>query len=187
MNAYQLLADKVCWKKPYLAYQKPEELARFLALLDQLQPKTYLEIGTHWGGTTWAIQQVLPEMRIICIDNDILDLTFSFIRHLREIGVTAECIKGNSTNPRTLQAVRGLTSSVDFLFIDGGHTSKTVKSDWHLYHPLVRKGGAVAFHDIVYHPEHGVHELWEVLKLRRTATEIITKPLDWGGIGVLTI
>jgi predicted O-methyltransferase YrrM len=40
-------------------------------------------------------------------------------------------------------------SEGDFLFIDGDHTYQGVKQDFQMYSPLVKKGGIVAFHDIV--------------------------------------
>ena len=38
---------------------------------------------------------------------------------------------------------------LDFLFIDGDHAFKGVKSDFQLYSELVRPGGLIAFHDII--------------------------------------
>lgn len=35
----------------------------------------------------------------------------------------------------------------DFVFIDGDHSSPAVREDWEVWHPHVRAGGAVAFHD----------------------------------------
>ena len=40
-------------------------------------------------------------------------------------------------------------SRSDFLFIDGDHTVEGVTKDFLLYRPLVRKGGVIAFHDIL--------------------------------------
>ncbi|MEO0196406.1 MAG: class I SAM-dependent methyltransferase [candidate division WOR-3 bacterium] len=40
-------------------------------------------------------------------------------------------------------------SKLDFLFIEGNHSYEGVKMDFEMYFPLVRKGGIIAFHDIV--------------------------------------
>ncbi len=36
---------------------------------------------------------------------------------------------------------------VDFVFIDGDHFAEAVREDWEVWHPHVRRGGHVAFHD----------------------------------------
>lgn len=36
---------------------------------------------------------------------------------------------------------------VDFVFIDGDHSPEGCREDWDVWHPHVRPGGAVAFHD----------------------------------------
>ena len=58
-------------------------------------------------------------------------------------------VLGDSTSPLTIAATKRLlgTQSVDFLFIDGNHTYKAVKSDFIHYSPFVRSGGIVGFHD----------------------------------------
>jgi predicted O-methyltransferase YrrM len=40
-------------------------------------------------------------------------------------------------------------NKVDFLFIDADHSYEGVKKDFEMYSPLVRKGGIIAFHDII--------------------------------------
>ena len=36
---------------------------------------------------------------------------------------------------------------VDFVFIDGDHSPEGCREDWEVWHPQVRPGGAIAFHD----------------------------------------
>jgi MMP 1-O-methyltransferase len=36
---------------------------------------------------------------------------------------------------------------VDFVFIDGDHSAEGCREDWEVWHPHVRAGGAIAFHD----------------------------------------
>ena len=42
-----------------------------------------------------------------------------------------------------------MNNPIDVLFIDGDHSYEGVLTDWLLYNPLVRKGGIVAFHDVL--------------------------------------
>jgi len=36
---------------------------------------------------------------------------------------------------------------VDLVFVDGDHSPEGVREDWDVWHPHVREGGHVAFHD----------------------------------------
>lgn len=36
---------------------------------------------------------------------------------------------------------------VDFIFVDGDHSPEGCREDWDVWHPQVRPGGAIAFHD----------------------------------------
>ncbi len=48
---------------------------------------------------------------------------------------------------RSEDAVRGWEAPIDLLWIDGDHLEPGVRLDWELWHPHVRPGGLVAFHD----------------------------------------
>jgi predicted O-methyltransferase YrrM len=81
---------------------------------------------------------------------------------------------------------------IDLLFIDGDHTYEGVKADFEKYLPLVKKGGLIAFHDILDTPEHRaqncyVAKFWEEIKQQHEHKEFVSQPLNWGGIGVLKV
>jgi predicted O-methyltransferase YrrM len=80
-------------------------------------------------------------------------------------------------------------NQLDFLFIDGDHSYEGVKKDFEMYSPLVRKGGIIAFHDIVGHSlETGceVEKLWKEIKNGFNFKELIKDiNQNWAGIGVL--
>ena len=82
---------------------------------------------------------------------------------------------------------------IDFLFIDGDHTYEGVKQDFQMYSPLVRKGGVVAFHDVVEHDlAHDptgtckVDVFWREIKQNYRNKEILVEENQkCAGIGVL--
>jgi predicted O-methyltransferase YrrM len=78
---------------------------------------------------------------------------------------------------------------LDFLFIDGDHTLAGVRSDYEMYSPLVKPGGAIIFHDIAVHrPEFDCHvdELWNQIKQGRKYWEFVEEPPQgMYGIGVI--
>ena len=75
---------------------------------------------------------------------------------------------------------------VDFIFIDGDHTYEGVRKDFEMYKPLIRNGGYIAFHDIVY--AEGVSRFWlEIQKQYSTKWEFISENNPQYGIGILQI
>jgi predicted O-methyltransferase YrrM len=69
-------------------------------------------------------------------------------------------IQGDSHSIETLRKIEGILKGrkVDFLFIDADHSYEGVKKDFEMYSPLVRKGGIIAFYDIIsdYYTRYGI-------------------------------
>ncbi|MEM3793697.1 MAG: class I SAM-dependent methyltransferase [Candidatus Bathyarchaeia archaeon] len=181
--------------------QIKEEIAKLLSLLADLKPKTLLEVGTASGGTLFLFCQVAePDAIIISVDLPgglfgggypewRIPLYKSFAKERQRLHL----IRADSHNPKTLEIVKNILSDrkLDFLFIDGDHTYDGVKRDFETYSPLVRKGGIIAFHDIVEHPlETGceVSRFWNEIKHGYNYIEIV-KSWDqkWAGIGVIYV
>jgi len=177
------------------------EMAKLLEVMTELRPKVVLEIGTAGGGTlflfTWVAE---PEAKIISIDLPggpfgggyprwKIPLYKSFSREGQKIYL----IRRDSHNPQTLEEVKRILSDekVDFLFIDGDHTYEGVKRDFEMYSPLVKKGGIIAFHDVVPGPPEnvsGVPEFWNGIKNKYKHLEIVKDPNQGGyGIGVIFV
>lgn len=85
------------------------------------------------------------------------------------------------------------TEFFDFLFIDGDHSYKGVEQDFKDYSPFVKKGGIIAFHDIIISEQHHsrnvyVGEFWNYLK-EKCPWEMIEiigdKDQSWAGIGII--
>lgn len=201
-------------------------------------PKPYnvLEIGTKFGGTFYIWNKIVQEHGAgTCISIDMSDggihggvgdeamdkrdLWFQerfndchFIRgnsHDNDIGVKTALLlmqKQIIDNPNIEHCN---SKSVDFLFIDGDHSYEGVKQDFEMYSPFVKKGGIIAFHDIVISDRHHdrnvyVGEFWrDLTKFRLFDTqnpekdiciidgqhyemiEFVDNDYDWGGIGCL--
>ena len=177
------------------------EITKFLEIVTELKPKVVLEIGTAGGGTLFLFTRVAdPEATIISIDLPggpfgggypmwKIPLYKSFSKGKQRIYL----IRKDSHDPQTLKEVKKILGheKVDLLFIDGDHSYEGVKKDFETYSPLVRKGGIIAFHDIVFGPLEnvgGVPEFWNQIKYRYEHLEIVN---DWNqggyGIGVIYI
>lgn len=185
-----------------------DEITKLLNCIRNNKPRVILEIGTAGGGTLFLFTRIAdPEAIIISIDlpgglfgggypSWKSPLYRSFARQKQRIYL----VRGDSHNVDTLKKVEEILSDyeVDFLFFDGDHSYKGIKSDFEMYSPLVKKGGIIVFHDIAPHDKvHdpsgttiGVDRFWNEIK-RNYINERLEIVKDWtqgwGGIGILYI
>ncbi len=169
------------------AIQKAEELGQLLELLAGHKPERVVEIGADRGGTLFAWSQLPGPPRVLAVDLP----TGDFRAHKGLPALHgADLVIGDSRARSTFSEVSLWLDGepADVLFIDTDHTYRGVSADFANYRGLVREGGLVVFHDILIHPHFavGVSQLWEEIRDRWPSREIISEPLSWGGIGVLT-
>jgi hypothetical protein len=177
---------------PRRVLQDPAELRVFIELIKREKAGSYLEIGSKFGGSFWAIVQALPRgARAVAVDEgrDRGDLE-TIIRDLRDRGYDARCIIGDSTNEKVVERVRSL-GPYDMCLIDANHTEPFVRKDWENYGPMARM---VAFHDIAYGREEpdptklpiDVPKVWAELKADYVHEEIkLCATGEDNGIGIL--
>ncbi|MEM0233191.1 MAG: class I SAM-dependent methyltransferase [Candidatus Nezhaarchaeales archaeon] len=181
--------------------QIKEEIVQLLNVLARVRPRVLLEIGTANGGSLFLFCQVAePDATIISVDLPggpfgggypewRIPLYKSFAKERQRIHL----IRADPHDPKTLEIVKKIlgNSKLDFLFIDGDHTYEGVKRDFEMYSLLVRKGGIIAFHDIVEHPpETGceVSRFWNEIKYSYSYIEIVKSwNQKWAGIGVIYV
>ncbi|MEX1121889.1 MAG: class I SAM-dependent methyltransferase [Balneolales bacterium] len=205
LNVFRSSASPEEWYefagRVFPAHQQRDEILRFLSMIKASAPRAVLEIGTAQGGTNFLIGQILDSVEIIIA----LDLR---VRNKRLLDMFSRnslkriCMNGSSHELLTCEQVQHTLSGtpLDLLFIDGDHSYEGVSEDYLMYRHLVRKGGLIAFHDIV--DDHqtkygrpsngwagGVPKFWNELKSSNESTfcwEFISDPdQDGMGIGVL--
>jgi len=158
--------------------QDKNELAGLCKHIELLKPNVILEIGVHYGGTInlWSKFVVGDDPLIIGVDIS-YDLTEKSV-----MNSGFKLVKGDSKDDITLAEVKRILSGreVDYLFIDGDHLYPSVMNDYVKFLPLVRSGGIIGFHDIVYQTK----EAWTEIKLKHKIFEefICTDHL---GIGIV--
>ncbi|MCD6099196.1 MAG: class I SAM-dependent methyltransferase [Candidatus Marinimicrobia bacterium] len=178
-----------------------EEIIELLKILSKRKPKVVLEIGTAKGGTLFLFSRIASEdATLISVDLPggkfgggypewKIPLYKAFALPTQDIHL----IRADSHDPKTLEIVKEILNGrkVDFCFIDGDHTYEGVKADFEMYSPLVKKGGIIAFHDIVHHPfdpDCQVDKFWNEIKHRYKTKEIVSsKQQTWAGIGILEV
>lgn len=149
-----------------VALQDPGELVLFSQLLKQENVKSYLEIGSKFGGSLWHLaRNALPKgARIVAVDLPQGDTHLHLqecVKRLRESKFDIHLFLGDSTNPEIIAKVTEL-GPFDLCLIDANHTEKYVRADWANYGPLAK---IVAFHDISWIAE-------ERAKLGKTLIEV---------------
>lgn len=139
--------------------QTHSELKELLTNLEKISIEYVLEIGVHRGGSTRVWQRVFDPRILIGVD-------WSVEPNALMPGLTM--IEGKSQDQATFdKVVKALNGhKLDFLFIDGSHLYHDVKKDFEMYYPLVRDGGAIAFHDVVLtgNDTCEVYRFWNEIK-----------------------
>ena len=169
--------------------QNRDEILSLADAVKAISPKNILEIGTCNGGTLFIWSNLASNQVISCDLNESKvreDLYQQFIPTDSNCDVVSLAGDSHSEDFRMLVESKLNGEKVDFLFIDGDHTDKGVRLDYDMYKHLVRKGGLIAFHDIVEKqptPMNQVYHLWEELKKTVKYDEFIKDP-DQTGLGI---
>jgi len=183
----------------YEVLQNLEELDWFVDLLKREEIKSYLEIGSKFGGTFWHVASSMPfGSRAVTVDLPGATIAWPESKHsltrcrdqLIAQGIDAQIIWGDSTDPKVVEHVQAL-GPFDACFIDANHYEKYVSQDFKNYGALSR---IVAFHDIGWKPlsanrrkssvQIEVPAFWNRIKKDYRHEEINLEPAD-NGIGVL--
>jgi predicted O-methyltransferase YrrM len=179
-----------------------DEIKNLLLILDKVKPKVVLEIGTARGGTLFLFSYIAhEEATLISVDLYQTVEKRILFRYIKKGKQKIFLIQGDSHNIETLKKIKAILkdNKVDFLFIDGDHSYEGVKKDFEMYSPLVRKGGIIAFHDIIpdYYTRYGiktsswageVYKFWNEIKGKYEHLEIVKdRNQDACGIGALYV
>jgi hypothetical protein len=181
--------------------QHPLEIAEYVDFIRSKFVKSYLEIGAKFGGSVWAISNVLPKgSRIVAVDlpnghwgrsDSEVSLRTCF-NQLKIRGFDAHLFIGDSTSQHIADAVRSL-APFDCLLIDANHTERYVRADFLNYGKLAKH---CCFHDIGWNqpPQPGrmpieVPKVWrEFRETFREAAEFreIKRDVGHNGIGIIS-
>lgn len=181
--------------------QNGEEITAFGKMLRDQNVKSYLEIGSKFGGSLWRLASFLsPGTRIVSVDLPQGDKSFKqsqgpleeCVAALAKRGFDTHLILGDSTDKRVVEEVRRL-GPFDAIFVDANHTLPYVEKDWQNYRPMAKK--LIAFHDIGFYRKGGlppskkpidVPIFWSKIKTTLAVSEIRFDSCD-NGIGVVWI
>jgi hypothetical protein len=170
--------------------QNEEEHSAFVDLLRCEGVRSFLEIGSKYGGSLWRAAIALPTgSRVVSVDLEHMESLKACCQVLRGRGYDVHTILGNSQSPDIIAKVKAL-GPYDAVFIDADHRIPGVTADWETYGLMAR---IVAFHDISWWraPEwmgtrFDVPQFWDRIKTEYRHQEFRFDPKHKdNGIGVL--
>lgn len=159
-------------------WEFPALLSLYCEVARKRKPMRVVEIGSLLGGTLWHWIQHAPQGSFITsIDLPLIDedprrlqqkdgQDYLWKSWADQKWVNLEVISGNSHDSQVLNQVAS-HGPIDFLFIDGDHSYEGSKLDFCNYGDLVKSGGIIGLHDILfsqYWTSTEVYKLWEEIK-----------------------
>lgn len=164
-------------ERVFQAVQDEQEISAFCDLVAREGVRSYLEIGTKWGGTFHRVMCALPKgSKGVTIDLPGGTKDWKATEHslqlvhadLKKRGYETRAIWGNSTDANVIEQAAKV-GPFDCILIDGDHRLPGVTSDFANYGPMTKM---VAFHDIAWRraPEWNeglridVGEFWNAIK-----------------------
>lgn len=159
--------------RPGVMYQHMSELRSFVEFCQARDVRRFLEIGSRWGDSFFAVMANLrPGAVGVCVDlPESKEKQEAVLRTIDEVGSVlgheTHAIFGSSRDPTIFRAAASY-APFDLVFIDGDHTYEGVRADWADYHGLAP---IVVLHDVSA-PDtwmsdgklNGVGRFWRELK-----------------------
>lgn len=167
--------------RPQSKYQDSAELEWFVRLTQKLNVQRYLEIGSRWGDSLYAVMmnrglgratRIPLAMAIDIPESD--EKRDSVIKTMMEIEQTVcdTFYLPSDSNSRMALDSASVKSPFDLILIDADHTYEGVRRDWDNYHKFAP---VIVFHDIAA-PDtwvsdgklNGVQKFWRELTCKDT-------------------
>lgn len=180
------------------------DLAMLLTTIQASRSKTYVEIGTYLGKSAAAVSAMPTIEKVISID--IFDPTMigedhiqfdkrpqdsiSFMNctheNISKFGKSdkVSIIKGRSEEVTDKVNIALDGQQIDFLFIDGEHSSKQVMKDYTIYKPLMAANGIIAFHDVARNQFPAASKAFEYIR-EQDDHRVYLKSPKYGSIGFI--
>ncbi len=125
-----------------------------LHLIRLYRPRTFLEVGTHWGVTTRLIAERFPDMSIVTVDpGDRIpeaerpsNQTAEFLPQ-DEIGKLVRNFRNVEIIKQPFSRIAWGDQKFEMIFIDGNHSLPFVLEDSHLALQLITHPGVILWHD----------------------------------------
>jgi hypothetical protein len=161
-------------------------------LISFMQPKVFVELGTHYGGSFFSFCQGAKagqlSTKCYAVDTWKGDVHAGFYDEDVFSVVEAVTAKYYSNHAKLIRmtfdeaATLFEDESIDLLHIDGLHTYEAVLNDYETWLPKLAPNGVILFHDIqVRIRDFGVYKFWDEIKTKFPSFEFHHS----AGLGIL--
>jgi len=131
----------------FRAKQVGKNLLQFYQYISEIQPSVVVEIGSARGGSLYFWTRVLDADTVVSVDIDHRGREEIFRQFDQDTDVAT--VSGNSHSSETVAEVRNVvTSSPEFIFIDGSHAYEDVWMDFKTYLEIADDRALFGFDDI---------------------------------------
>jgi hypothetical protein len=143
-------------------------------LVGHQKPDCFVELGTHNGGSYFAICDSVKDNRLNtqCFAVDTWEgdpHTKSYTEDVFEFVSTKNMEFSNFSTLLRMRFEKAVNrfedASIDLLHIDGFHTYEAVRNDYETWLPKMKQDGIILFHDTeVVALDFGVKQFWEEIR-----------------------
>jgi predicted O-methyltransferase YrrM len=175
--------------------QSRHELVELAAMVRDQRPAVVVELGTARGGTFFVLARMAAaDATLVSIDlpagiggSGYPMWKGPILESFATGGQAVHLVRADSHTPTTLDRVKAILDGrpIDLLFIDADHSYAGVRTDYELYAPLVRPGGAICLHDVVPNPFNEAIEVdrfWD--EVAEPDATVIRDPAGVAGFGI---
>ncbi|MEA2709864.1 MAG: hypothetical protein QOF78_2465 [Phycisphaerales bacterium] len=165
-----------------------------LTIIPMTRPRTFVELGTHYGDSYCAFCQAVAELKLNtrCHAVDTwkgdahtgayVDTIYQRLKSFHDPAYGSFSMLLRMTFDEA--AGKCPDNSIDLLHIDGLHTYAAVKHDYETWKPKLSERGVALFHDTAAtHADFGVWKLWAELKDQHPSFDF---PHE-NGLGILAV
>lgn len=180
------------------------DLAMLLTTIQASRAKNYVEVGTYFGKSAAAVSSMPLIQKVVSIDT--FDPSMIDESHFsqedrpkssdefmelakRNINIFGKSDKVSILQGRSEEALEQVretlrTDLIDFLFVDGEHTSKQVITDYSVYRSLMAPNGIIAFHDVARSNFPSATKAFELIR-EKNNHRIYMKSPRYGSMGFI--
>ena len=181
---------------PVRTLQYKWEFEKLLEIIGSRNLYSVLEIGADEGGSLWEWLRIMQSNNqgisghLGVISDNAGRFSSNWFKWAEDKGQNITVWAEDSHAEDLPERVQWAMNPLDMLFIDGDHSYEGAKQDFMKFGPLVKDGGLIVLHDILFterHKECRVDLLWEEIRQSGyTTTELYSSKTQSGlGIGIV--
>jgi hypothetical protein len=128
-----------------------QDLYFFECLFETFRPSTCFVIGNSWGWSSIAISLIIPNSKVVAIDNAIEPQSVEGLNFTNQVaaeeGLNLTVAQASSPHDVPVVMKNEFVTPIEFVFVDGDHTKEQVFLDFNATWPFSSRNTIFLFHD----------------------------------------